>query len=175
MLVDDHEDFNENYEIKDSPQEGRTDLPADDTITLVPAKNGTTIDADAVASAVETAIRGDARGELPIVLDAPPAFTTEMAEAFGEMYEVSEFTTYMPGNNRAHNIKLMADLVDGTVVWPGETFSVNDLVGRRTLEKGFKYDCAIVKGELSCEEEPVNVGGGVSQFGTTIFNAIYFG
>ena len=57
---------------------------------------------------------------------------------------------------------------------PGEEFSVNDVVGRRTLEKGFKYDCAIVGGELSCEQEPVNVGGGVSQFGTTIFNTIYF-
>ena len=69
----------------------------------------------------------------------------------------------------------MADLVDNTIVWPGETFSINDTVGRRTLEKGFKYDCAIVSGEVLCEEEPVNVGGGVSQFGTTIFNAIYFG
>ena len=175
VVVDDFEDWDENYEIKDSAQEDRADLPDDDTITLVPARNGTTIDPIAVAAAIETAARGDGRGELPIVLDAPPAFTTAMAETFGELYEVSEFTTYMPGTNRAHNIKLMADLIDDTIVWPGETFSVNEHVGRRTLDKGFKYDCAIVSGELSCEEDPVNVGGGVSQFGTTIFNAIYFG
>ena len=123
----------------------------------------------------EVAARGNGTGELPIILGAEPAFTTEMAEAYGELYEVSEFTTYKPGVNRAHNINLMADLIDNTIVWPGETFSVNDTVGRRTLDKGFKYDCAIVSGELSCEEDPVNVGGGVSQFGTTIFNAIYFG
>ena len=175
VLVDDFEDWDENYEIKDSPQEDLTDLPDDDTITLVPARNGTTIDPPDVAAAIESAARGDGRGELPIVLDAPPEFTTAMAEAYGELYEVSEFTTYMPGTNRAHNIKLMADLIDDTIVWPGETFSVNEHVGRRTLDKGFKYDCAIVSGELSCEEDPVNVGGGVSQFGTTIFNAIYFG
>ena len=175
ILVDDHEDWDENYEIKDSPQEGRTDLPADDVIRLIADKPGTTIDVDVVAQAVEDAARATGRGELPIVLDAPAAFTTEMAEAYGDLYEVSEFTTYMPGVNRAHNIKLMADLIDGTIVWPGETFSVNEHVGRRTLDKGFRYDCAIVSGELSCEEEPVNVGGGVSQFGTTIFNAIYFG
>ena len=174
VLVDDHEDFDENYAIKDSAQDPAS-LPADDTIRLIPSKNGTTIDLDAVAQAVEDAARATGTGVLPIVLDAPPPFTTEMAEAYGELYEVSEFTTYMPGVNRAHNIKLMADLIDGTIVWPGDSFSVNDHVGRRTLEKGFKYDCAIVKGELSCEEEPVNVGGGVSQFGTTIFNAIYFG
>jgi vancomycin resistance protein YoaR len=175
VLVDDFEDFDENYEIKDSPQRGESGLPSDDTIRLIPAKNGTTIDEEAVAQAIEDAARGTGSGKLPIVLDAPPAFTTEMAEAYGELYEVSEFTTYMPGTNRAHNIKLMADLVDDTIVWPGDTFSINDHVGRRTLEKGFKYDCAIVKGELQCEEEPVNIGGGVSQFGTTIFNAIYFG
>jgi vancomycin resistance protein YoaR len=175
VVVDDFEDVDENYEITDSPLEGRSDLPADDTIELIPSKNGTTIDATAVADAVESAARADGSGELPIVLDAPPTFTTEMAQAYGDLYEVSEFTTWTPGTNRVHNIHLMADLVDESIVWPGETFSVNETVGRRTLEKGFKYDCAIVTGELSCEEEAVNIGGGVSQFGTTIFNAIYFG
>jgi vancomycin resistance protein YoaR len=174
-LVDDFEDWDENYEITDSPQDDIGGLPDDDQIVLVPDKNGTTIDVQAVANAVEEAARGTGSGELPIVLDAPAAFTTEMAEAYGELYEVSEFTTYKPGVNRAHNIDLMADLIDDTIVWPGESFSVNDFVGRRTIEKGFRYDCAIVSGELSCEEDPVNVGGGVSQFGTTIFNAIYFG
>ncbi len=175
VVVDDFEDVDENYEIKDSPQEGKPGFPPDDTITLIPSLSGTTIDADAVVAAIEAAARADGSGELPIIVDAPPAFTTEMAEAYGELYEVSEFTTWTPGTNRVHNIHLMADLVDETIVWPGETFSVNEIVGRRTLEKGFKYDCAIVSSELSCEEEPVNVGGGVSQFGTTIFNAIYFG
>lgn len=175
VLVDDHEPWDENYEITDSEQVEAADLPENDTITLVPAKNGTTIDAAAVVDAIERAALGDGSGELPIVLDAPPAFTTEMAAAYGDLYEVSEFTTYKPGVNRAHNINLMADLIDNTIVWPGETFSVNEHVGRRTLDKGFKYDCAIVSGELSCEEESVNVGGGVSQFGTTIFNTIYFG
>lgn len=174
ILVDDHEPWDENYEITDSELEG-TDLPANDVITLIPSKNGTSIDVDAVTLAIEQAARGDGTGELPIVLGAEPEFTTEMAQAYGELYEVSEFTTYKPGVNRAHNIDLMADLVDNTIVWPGETFSVNGHVGRRTIDKGFKYDCAIVSGELSCEEDPVNVGGGVSQFGTTIFNAIYFG
>lgn len=175
VVVDDFEPWDENYEITDSTQDEDANLPENDTISLVPAMNGTTIDASAVAAAIESAARGDGTGELPIVLDAPPEFTTEMAEAFGELHEVSEFTTYKPGVNRADNIDLMADLVDNTIVWPGETFSVNEHVGRRTIEKGFKYDCAIVSGELSCEEDPVNVGGGVSQFGTTIFNAIYFG
>lgn len=179
LLVDDFENYPDQYEIKDSPEEDLTEaeraaLPDDDTIALVPGLNGTTVDAVAIAEAVEAAALGNGKGDLPIVKDAEPAFTTAMAESFGDLYELAEFTTWTPGTNRVHNIHLMADTVDETIVMPGEEFSVNEVVGRRTLDKGFKYDCAIVGGELSCEEEPVNVGGGVSQFGTTIFNAIYF-
>jgi hypothetical protein len=179
VVVDDFEGYPDQYEIKDSPEEDltkdeRAALPANDTITLTPGLNGTTVDAGEIAAAVEVAALGNGKGDLPIVKDAEPEFTTAMGEAFGDLYELAEFTTWTPGTNRVHNIHLMADFVDETIVMPGEDFSVNEVVGRRTLDKGFKYDCAIVGGELSCEEEPVNVGGGVSQFGTTIFNTIYF-
>ncbi len=174
VLVDDFEDLPDQYEIKDSPQEDMEGLPEDDTIELIRGLNGTTVNAADISAAVEVAALGDGRGELPINKDTEPEFTTEMAESFGELHELAEFTTWTPGINRVHNIHLMADFVDETIVMPGEEFSVNEKVGRRTLEKGFKYDCAIVGGELSCEEETVNIGGGVSQFGTTIFNAIYF-
>ena len=173
--VDDFEDWNENYKINDSPQEDVEGLPENDVITLIPSKMGTQLDVNLVVTAVEAAAFGDGTGGLELLLTAEPEFSTEDAMAYGDLYEVSEFTTYKPGTNRAHNIDLMADTIDGTVVMPGETFSVNEVIGRRTLDKGYKYDCAIVGGELSCEEDPVNVGGGVSQFGTTIFNAIFFG
>lgn len=174
VLVDDFEDYPDQYEIKDSTQDHVDGLPNNDTITLVPGLNGTTVDPSEIASAVETAALGNGTGTLTVVKNAEPAFTTEMAEAFGELYELAEFTTRTPGTNRVHNIQLMADIVDQSIIMPGEEFSVNERVGERTLAKGFKYDCAIVGGELSCEEDRVNIGGGVSQFGTTIFNAIYF-
>ncbi|MCZ7533478.1 MAG: VanW family protein [Acidimicrobiia bacterium] len=173
--VDDFEDWDENYKITDSPQEGVEGLPENDVITLVPSKMGTSLDVNLVVEAVQAAALGDGTGELVLQHTIEPEFSTEDALAYGELYEVSEFTTYKPGTNRSHNIDLMADTIDGYMVMPGELFSVNEVVGRRTLEKGYKYDCAIVSGELSCEDDAVNIGGGVSQFGTTIFNAIFFG
>ena len=175
VLVDDHEPWDENYEITDSPLEDVEGLPENDTIELIPSRMGTHLNVDLVVEAAIAAAFGDGTGELELEYTVAPEFTTEDALAYGELYEVSEFTTYKPGVNRAHNIDLMADTIDGHIVWPGETFSINEFIGRRTLEKGYKYDCAIVSGELSCEDDPVNVGGGVSQFGTTIFNAIFFG
>jgi vancomycin resistance protein YoaR len=63
----------------------------------------------------------------------------------------------------------MADLVRGAVVAPGGTFSINDHVGQRTAEKGFVAAGAIRDGQHVDE-----IGGGVSQFATTMFNAAYF-
>ncbi len=83
---------------------------------------------------------------------------------------VGEFTTKHPaGQPRVKNIHRIADLTRGVIIAPGATFSVNDFVGRRTVEKGFVTAPVIDKGEFS-----EDVGGGVSQFATTFFNAAFF-
>jgi vancomycin resistance protein YoaR len=63
----------------------------------------------------------------------------------------------------------MADMVRGAIILPGETLSINDHVGPRTAAKGFVPAGAIREGEHVDE-----IGGGVSQFATTAFNAAYF-
>jgi len=147
-----------------------------DTVTIIPSKSGTTIDPAAVTAVLyDAAVSNLNSGELPIVETVDPQFTTQDAEAFGPLGLVSEFTTRMPGVNRVHNIKLMADTIDGHVVWPGEEFSINEFVGQRTEAKGYKRDGAIIGGEVTCCDSPANVGGGVSQYGTTIYNAIFYG
>ncbi|MCL1586969.1 MAG: VanW family protein [Actinomycetia bacterium] len=176
VVVDDFENWDENYRITDPRRvPGTSGLPNDDAIWLVAGSNGTLLDEDAIVLEVEQAAFSDGTGLLAMSLDKEPRLTTDEAKAYGDLYEVAEFTTYTPGTNRVKNIQLMADIVDEAIVMPGQTFSVNERVGQRTLEKGFLYDCAIVSGVVECEEDPVNVGGGVSQFGTTIFNTIYFG
>jgi hypothetical protein len=67
-------------------------------------------------------------------------------------------------------LHLIADIVDGVIVPPGEQFSVNEHVGERTADRGFLPAGTIVQGKLID-----TVGGGVSQFATTFYNAIYFG
>jgi vancomycin resistance protein YoaR len=80
------------------------------------------------------------------------------------------FTTYFdPGQPRVTNIHRIADLVRGAVIQPGGTFSVNDHVGPRTTSKGF-VEAGAIRDGVHVEE----VGGGVSQFATTTFNAAYF-
>ncbi|MEN8233580.1 MAG: VanW family protein [Actinomycetota bacterium] len=147
-----------------------------DEVTIIPSKNGTIIDVE--ATGVELLAAASSRsgnGVLVFSEGDQPEFTTADAEGFGPLGLVSEFTTKTPGVNRVHNIHLMADTIDGYVVWPGEEFSINEVVGQRTEAKGYKRDGAIINGEVTCCDDPVNVGGGVSQYGTTIYNAIFFG
>jgi vancomycin resistance protein YoaR len=84
----------------------------------------------------------------------------------------SQFTTYFdPGNKaRAGNIALAAKLVDGTVIDPGGTFSLNDAMGPRTVNRGFDYAPVIAADGVLRQ----GVGGGICQYATTLFNAVLF-
>ncbi len=84
---------------------------------------------------------------------------------------ISSFTTnHACCESRVTNIHRMADLLRGVVIEPGETFSINDTVGQRTRAKGFVEAGVIYNGRFEQD-----VGGGVSQFATTTFNAGFFG
>ncbi len=84
---------------------------------------------------------------------------------------IGTFTTmYEPGQPRVTNIRKMAATVDGTVIAPGAQFSLNGIVGERTTAKGYLPAPFIAEGN-KLED---SVGGGVSQFSTTMYNAAYF-
>ena len=68
-------------------------------------------------------------------------------------------------SNRIHNVHLMADFIDGTVIQPGEVFSFNRVVGPRTAKRGFLEGSEII-GSLVLP----SIGGGVCQTATTLFN-----
>ncbi|MFD2370030.1 VanW family protein [Brevibacillus sp. GCM10020057] len=82
---------------------------------------------------------------------------------------IGEYTTYFnAGNkNRSHNIALAARAINNTVVLPGEIFSFNKVVGKRTRAKGYLQAPVIVRGELS-----EGIGGGICQVSSTLFNAV---
>ncbi|MDX8047326.1 VanW family protein [Gracilibacillus sp. S3-1-1] len=77
-------------------------------------------------------------------------------------------THFNAGNKeRAHNITLAAEAIDSHVVFPNQTFSFNEVVGKRTKEKGYLPAPEIVKGELT-----EGIGGGICQVSSTLFNAV---
>ena len=125
---------------------------------------------DSVIRATEM-IMGGASG--PIRVDPRPSSDPRLVDwASGDQIVelVGEFTTrHRCCQGRVTNIQRIADIVRGLYLLPDETVSLNEYVGRRTREKGFVAAGAIRSGHLEAE-----VGGGVSQFATTIFNAAFF-
>ena len=90
--------------------------------------------------------------------------------------KVSSFTTFHNCcESRVANIHIMADQIDGMVVLPGQTFSVNAALGPRTQSKGYVAAPILLNGESYCCDHPLNIGGGTSQFGTTFYNAVFWG
>ena len=90
----------------------------------------------------------------------------------GVKEKVSAFTTYFTGgagSPRSRNIITIAKEVDGAIVEPGGTFSLNGHTGARDYDAGYHDAPVIVGGKLE-----VGVGGGASQFTTTLFNAAYY-
>jgi len=113
---------------------------------------------------------GEHRGEFDLDVVAP-SFSNEEARDARPDALLGTFTTYHEaGGNRVFNIHLLADLIAGEVLPPGDDFSVNRDIGDRNEEKGFRPAGAIKEGEIIDDD----VGGGVSQLATTFYNAAFF-
>ena len=139
---------------------------------VVPAKPGVSYEPDDVSAAfLDLVTRPSGEREVKVKATAAEAdFTTADARALKIKQRVSTFTTYFPyAEYRNVNIGRAAELVDGTLLEPGETFSLNDTLGERTAENGFTTGFIISDGIFK-----EDLGGGVSQMATTTFNAMFF-
>ena len=146
------------------------------TLSVVPSEVGMRVDIDAIPALVARAAISNGTAQLPMTTGDEAALTTEMAEAMGPFGEVSSFTTYHPCcQSRVRNIQLLADTIRGSIVMPDEVFSINDTAGQRTTAKGYVRAGAIINGRVECCDSAVNIGGGTSQFATTLYNAVFFG
>jgi vancomycin resistance protein YoaR len=137
-----------------------------DRVHVAPSRPGRDVDPLQLVRAVTSAAHHDHVARLELG-PREPELTTAKANALGIRQKLVAYTTQMgeSSSNRIHNVHLMADFIDGTVIEPGETFSFNDVVGPRTQERGFLEGQMII-GSLVLP----SIGGGVCQTATTLFN-----
>ncbi|WP_405160051.1 VanW family protein [Nocardia sp. NBC_01499] len=98
-----------------------------------------------------------------------PKLTTEAAQGLGVVETMGSFTTNGFSGPSGVNIKVVAKKVNGAVVKPGDTFSLNDFTGTRGTAEGY-----VESGIIDHGRPGTAVGGGISQFATTLYNAAYF-
>jgi len=137
-------------------------------IDVKPSRLARLIDKSELARSIEEAVQSGAHEAGVAVRRVEPAISTD--DVRGIDFLIGTFTTYYEaGEPRVRNIRQMAAAVDGTIVLPGEQFSLNGAVGRRTRAKGYVPAPFIADGKIV-----QSIGGGVSQFSTTMYNAVYF-
>lgn len=101
--------------------------------------------------------------------DNTTANTATEGEEFSDV--LGSKTTYYNSSvkGRSTNIRLATEAIDGTVLQPGETFSLNGVVGRRTAAKG--YQTAII---FQNGKQVEGLGGGVCQVSSTVYGAVLY-
>ena len=105
---------------------------------------------------------------IPLKITVPDKTLSDLGEeAFPD--ELGTYTTrYDPTNkNRSNNLEISAKKINGTIIMPGETFSYNQTVGERTIAEGYKEAGAYAGGKVVQD-----VGGGICQTSSTLYNAV---
>ncbi len=135
--------------------------------TIIPAKRGVTFDPDEVTAKFVDAVAATRRKGRVIRLAGVvqrPAFSTRDARRLGVTEKVgSSFMQYPIAEQQAIDIARAATLVNGTLVRPGETFSLADTIGQRTAENGFTSQARPRR------VAPASTDDGLSEFASTLF------
>ena len=138
------------------------------TFTFSDDQPGAYLDADDLFARVAARLdAGEKNGDIFVTPEKRIAAVTktELMNNFGLIATYTTSTT--KNNNRNTNILLSAQAINGMTVLPGEIFSFNAATGERTAAKGYKEAAAISGGQSRDE-----IGGGVCQTSSTLFNAV---
>lgn len=156
-----------------SPRDAELGVAADGSVVVTePGRAGHEITEESLGRAVLPLLTrsGAARSAVVPTTAVQPELTDAEARRLGIKEKVSSFTVEFPAAPyRSTNIGRAVELINGSVVMPGQEWSFNRTVGERTKENGFVDGIMINDGQYV--KSP---GGGVSAVATTMFNAVFF-
>jgi vancomycin resistance protein YoaR len=152
-----------------APVDARIDLVRHERIAAVP---GRTLDLPATIASVGAGDRHELATFAVRVRETPPKVTLDQLLQVDVTQVLGAFETDFSntGRGREVNVSVAARYLDGHVIQPGETISFNELVGPRTLERGFTWAPEIYDDELT-----PGIGGGVCQVASTMHAAALYG
>ena len=137
-----------------------------ETKTVSEAATGVTFD---VAEAITQLYAAESGKTVTVGLQyTDPEITREELESVLFRDLIGECETSIAGSEyRLNNIVLASAAINGFVLEPGEEFSFNRVVGRRTHERGYRPAPAFAAGRTV-----LAIGGGICQVSSSIYSAI---
>jgi vancomycin resistance protein YoaR len=140
---------------------------------VVPSRVGRGVSDEVLAAAVGNAMfeQGDARVAPAPVTVRDPSLTTEDALELGVIEEISSFTQQVSYvDYMAHNLALASEYINGTLLLPGDVFSMNKTTENRDPENGYMEGWVIGPGGIFQKA----LGGGLSAATTTVWSAAFY-
>ncbi len=139
------------------------------TWEIQPEKEGRTLDVKRTLDAVMNA--GEGENIRYVVQRQLPQVTSDKLNV--NVVEIGSYTTPLLDRSvsRVNNIDLASEKISGLKLAPGEEFSFNKVVGRRTEAKGYEEAPIIIRTEDG-PEKGYGIGGGICQLSSTIYNAV---
>ena len=138
-----------------------------DPFEIFPHVNGINFDKEAAKAILE---QDKEEYEIPLIITTPKITTNKIGtEAFPDM--LSTFSTRSDASNtpRTTNLKLAMQKLNEVVVSPGETFSYNKTLGKRTAEAGYKEAGGFAGGKVV-----QTLAGGICQISSTLYDAVVY-
>lgn len=157
--------INGRYRVETTKDE--SSLQTGGTLVETEPQDGYAIDTDSIISTIETQIMDENYEPFEAPVEILKSQSVDDA-AEGELRLMGQKTTNFASSdsNRKYNIWKMASILNGAVLEPGETFSVNDTAGDRNAENGWKEGNGIENGQYTPQ-----YGGGICQVSSTLYNA----
>jgi len=168
-----HEAIAKELKAIETPGNNATFQIVNDVPQVVASTTGNGVSDTELADAVLAVVKNPQAGRHVTVqiTTRPPSVTSEQAAALGITEKLSSFTQRFPyAPYRVQNIGEAAKRVNGTLLLPGETFSMNDTIGERTINHGYTTGYVVGPGGIFTED----LGGGVSTATTATWTAAFF-
>ncbi|HUW63820.1 MAG TPA: VanW family protein [Spirochaetia bacterium] len=154
-----------NQQVAVPPQNAYLTLTGD-KVTVVPAKPGRQLDIATTVTAVGPVLSLEGQTSPLVFAATAPGISDAQLAPLQNLLASYHTELITDQTDRNHNLRLAAQLLDGTLMQPGEVFSLNARLGRRTNADGFRQAPAIVNDTLVDQ-----TGGGICQIATTLYNA----
>lgn len=152
--------------IDKAPKEPQMDA---DTWELTPSSHGKKVDVDSTINAV---MHAEEKQQIKLAMEEVRPLV-ELVEMKSNIVEIANYTTPLldKGQPRVNNIEVAGDEINGEIVLPGKEFSYNEVLGRRTKQKGYEKAPIFVKDQNGTKKK-LGVGGGICQLSSTLYNAV---
>lgn len=157
-------------EINNEPINAKIELDSDGLISIIDGVSGQKLQREQLEKYINDSIKEKSLESDTVEISVekiPASITADMLSPIDAIIASSKTSYASSSIERVNNVELASRTINGKLLMPGDVFSLNEILGERTLEKGYKIAPVIEEGDFKS-----GIGGGICQVSSTLYNAV---